>query len=91
MKSLSCGSTFGSLNTHNIKNADILIPDIVEQTEIGEYFSNLDHLITLHQWECIVCTKIKVNTSIQCKFIKIGVKLQKCILLSIILLLSQEI
>ena len=51
-KSLSCGSTFGSLNTHNIKNADILIPDIVEQTEIGEYFSNLDRLITLHQRKC---------------------------------------
>ena len=51
-KSLSCGSTFGSLNTHNIKNADILIPDIAEQTEIGEYFSNLDHLITLHQRKC---------------------------------------
>lgn len=58
-KSLSCGSTFGSLNTHNIKNADILIPDIVEQTEIGEYFSNLDHLITLHQRKCDEIKKIK--------------------------------
>ncbi len=58
-KSLSCGSTFGSLNTHNIKNADILIPDIVEQTEIGEYFSNLDHLITLHQRKCDEIKKLK--------------------------------
>ena len=58
-KSLSCGSTFESLNTHNIKNADILIPDIVEQTEIGEYFSNLDHLITLHQRKCDELKKMK--------------------------------
>ena len=60
-KSLSCGSTFGSLNTHNIKNADILIPDIAEQTEIGEYFSNLDHLITLHRCKCIIYRKNMVN------------------------------
>ena len=48
-KSLSCGSTFESLNSQNILNAEITIPDIEEQKLIGEYFENLDHLITLHQ------------------------------------------
>lgn len=50
-KALSCGSTFESLNTGNIKNAEVLIPDIDEQEKIGQYFTNLDHLITLHQRE----------------------------------------
>ena len=48
-KALSCGSTFESLNSDNIKNADVLIPDIAEQGKIGEYFRHLDNLITLHQ------------------------------------------
>ena len=48
-KVLSCGSTFESLNSDNIKNADVLIPDVAEQEKIGEYFVNLDRLITLHQ------------------------------------------
>ena len=48
-KALSCGSTFESLNSDNIKNADMLIPDVTEQEKIGEYFRNLDQLITLHQ------------------------------------------
>ena len=48
-KSLSSGSTFESLNSQNILNAEIAIPDIEEQKLIGEYFQNLDHLITLHQ------------------------------------------
>ena len=50
-KVLSCGSTFESLNSDNIKNADVLIPDVAEQEKIGEYFVNLDNLITLHQRE----------------------------------------
>ena len=50
-KALSCGSTFESLNSDNIKNADVLIPDTDEQEKIGQYFANLDHLITLHQRE----------------------------------------
>lgn len=50
-KVLSCGSTFESLNSDNIKNADVLIPDVAEQEKIGEYFVNLDRLITLHQCE----------------------------------------
>lgn len=79
-----------SYNANDVESIKIMIPSLFEQSKIGNYFDELDRLITLHQWECIVCTKIKVNTSIQCKFIKIGVKLQKCILLSIILLFKRR-
>lgn len=51
-KALSCGSTFESLNSDNIKNADVLIPDVAEQEKIGEYFLAIDRLITLHQRKC---------------------------------------
>lgn len=60
-RSLSCGSTFESLNSENIKNAEVSIPSIAEQTKIGQYFSRLDQFITLHQWKCTIYEKIKVN------------------------------
>ncbi|WP_204215297.1 restriction endonuclease subunit S [Erysipelatoclostridium sp. An173] len=90
VKKRATGGTIKHLNQNILVNFPVLTPQKLEQTKIGQYFSNLDNLITLHQWKCIVCTKIKVNTWIQCKFIKIGVKLQKCILLSIILLFKRR-
>ncbi|MEE1251152.1 MAG: restriction endonuclease subunit S [Lachnospiraceae bacterium] len=33
----------------NFKNVRIRYPSIAEQKKIGDYFANLDHLITLHQ------------------------------------------
>ena len=48
-KKLSCGSTFESLNSENIKNAEILIPGKTEQQKIGAFFKDLDGLIALHQ------------------------------------------
>ncbi len=50
-KILSCGSTFESLNSENIKNAEVKIPTTAEQIKIGGYFQQLDNLITLHQRE----------------------------------------
>lgn len=39
-----------SYNATDVENLDIKIPnDINEQREIGEFFANIDHLITLHQ------------------------------------------
>jgi len=58
-KALSCGSTFESLNSDNIKNADVLIPDVAEQEKIGEYFLAIDRLITLHQRKYDKLTKVK--------------------------------
>lgn len=52
-KKLSAGSTFESINSDAITNADISLPQNVdEQEKIGFYFSRLDHLITLHQCKC---------------------------------------
>ena len=48
-KSVSCGSTFESLNSDNIRNAIIYVPSELEQKQLGNYFLKLDNLITLHQ------------------------------------------
>lgn len=45
----STGSTFESINSNDLKEALISIPEEAEQTKIGAFFRNLDHLITLHQ------------------------------------------
>ena len=58
-KALSCGSTFESLNSDNIKNTYIFIPNIAEQEKIGQYFANLDNLITLHQCKCDELKELK--------------------------------
>ena len=50
-KTLSCGSTFESLNSDNIKSAEVKIPTTAEQIKIGGFFQYLDNLITLHQRE----------------------------------------
>lgn len=39
------------LSLNDIKNFEIMVPSLEEQQKIGAYFSNLDHLITLHQQE----------------------------------------
>ena len=58
-KILSCGSTFESLNSENIKNAEVKIPTTAEQIKIGGYFQQLDNLITLHQREFAFLCKEK--------------------------------
>ena len=58
-KRLSCGSTFESLNSDNIQNAELLIPHNEEQTKIGAFFSKLDNLITLHQRKLKMLQNIK--------------------------------
>lgn len=51
-KKLAAGSTFESINSDTVINAEIVIPqDVEEQQKIGSYFRTLDHLITLHQRE----------------------------------------
>ena len=56
-KALSCGSTFESLNSDNIKNAEVMIPKQEEQEAIGAFFRNLDNLITLHQCKFQIVSK----------------------------------
>lgn len=45
----STGSTFESINSSNIRNAQIMIPKDDEQTKIGHFLSRFDSLIALHQ------------------------------------------
>ena len=58
-KTLSCGSTFESLNSDNIKNAEVKIPTTAEQIKIGGFFQYLDNLITLHQRKFEKLTNVK--------------------------------
>lgn len=48
-----------SLSKTAINCVDVIIPSFEEQEKIGCYFSNLDHLITLHQRKCDELVKIK--------------------------------
>ncbi|MCY7185275.1 restriction endonuclease subunit S, partial [Streptococcus gallolyticus] len=45
------GGTIKHLNQNMLVNFPVAIPEKSEQQKIGEYFSNLDRLITLHQRE----------------------------------------
>lgn len=45
----SAGSTFDSINSNDLSKAVIAITSYEEQTQIGNFFKNLDRLITLHQ------------------------------------------
>ena len=48
----SCeGSTIKRLYNDNFLKTEFMLPQIDEQKKIGVYFSNLDHLITLHQYK----------------------------------------
>ena len=48
-----------SLSKVIINNVETATPTMDEQQKIGEYFSNLDHLITLHQRKCEELQNIK--------------------------------
>ena len=53
------GSTQVHIRNGEFLNIDIPLPSYKEQREIGEYFMNLDHLITLHQRKCDETKKLK--------------------------------
>lgn len=42
-----------------ISSIKFLMPSVKEQIKIAEHFSNLDHLITLHQRKCELLKKLK--------------------------------
>ena len=43
------GSSQLNISRGSVENFEVLLPSKDEQKKIGEYFSNIDHLITLHQ------------------------------------------
>lgn len=49
-KTIGAGSTFVEVSGKHMANMELMMPKTInEQKVIGQYFSNLDHLITLHQ------------------------------------------
>ena len=53
------GSTIKRLYNSNFLNTEIMVPDTKEQDKIGELFTNLDNLITLHQRKCDTLVNVK--------------------------------
>ena len=58
-RSLAAGSTVNNLNKELVGNTTVTIPALEEQQVLGQYFENLDHLITLHQRKCEQTKKLK--------------------------------
>ena len=61
MVSFRQGVVYGQWKIHedDFLNLDILVPQTTEQQKIGEFFSELDKIITLHQRKCDKYTSIK--------------------------------
>ena len=62
------GSTIKRLYNNNILNTVITLPSVAEQQKIGQYFSTLDRLITLHQHKYDILLSLK-NALLQQLFI----------------------
>lgn len=69
----STGSTFESINSKDIKNAEIIIPSSLEQQEVGKFMKNIDSLITLHQRK-LEHLQLKKKALLQKLFPKAGEK-----------------
>ena len=50
-KAMAAGSTVNNLNKELVGGTTVAFPMVEEQIKIGDYFTTLDHLITLHQCE----------------------------------------
>ena len=46
------GATINQITGYMFSKMEFMIPSEKEQQKIGDYFTNLDHLITLHQRKC---------------------------------------
>ena len=53
------GATINQITGYMFSKMEFMIPSEEEQQKIGEYFSNLDHLITLHQRKCDETKRLK--------------------------------
>ena len=54
------GATINQITGYMFSRMEFMIPSSTEQERIGDYFRNLDHLITLHQRKCS-CIKNVLN------------------------------
>lgn len=54
------GTSYPAINSNDLADIDVNVPsDSKEQQQIGTYFKQLDHLITLHQRKCDELKKMK--------------------------------
>ena len=58
-KQYNSGMAMPKLNQEVCRGIPISCPSFDEQKKIGDYFSNLDHLITLHQRKCEELKNVK--------------------------------
>ena len=59
-ETVGAGSTFVEVSGKQMADMELMMPKTtLEQQQIGEYFSKLDHLITLHQCKCDKYSNIK--------------------------------
>lgn len=56
---MTAKTSVDSVRLEMIADMEIPCPDIKEQEQIGAFFTNLDHLITLHQRKCEETKKLK--------------------------------
>ena len=56
---LAQGISRYNISKNKVMEIAIPVPNIEEQAMVGKYFTNLDHLITLHQRECEQAKKYK--------------------------------
>lgn len=67
----SSGNSSNKLDSKHFLRQKISVPKLEEQKQIGSFFANLDHLITLHQRKCDLLSKAK-KTLLQKMFPKNG-------------------
>ena len=58
-KAMAAGSTVNNLNKELVGGTTVAFPMVEEQIKIGDYFTTIDNLITLHQRKCEELKKIK--------------------------------
>lgn len=72
IKLLAQGISRFNISKTKMMEIDIQVPEIDEQIAIGRYFSQLNHLITLHQCKSNFCKKNEVNAWEQRKLGELG-------------------
>ena len=59
------------VNAQEYGEYNLFVPSKEEQQKIGQLLRNLDNLITLHQWKCLIYVKIEIYDKNHRKLIKI--------------------
>ena len=59
IENITTGNTIKHILASEMQQFEVDMPELAEQKKIAEYFSGLDHLITLHQRKCDETKKLK--------------------------------